>query len=92
MFLHYYGEYGARLNRTESVHEEKIHNERTYTFLCITPLFFYVPNVFVHRFEEVSVDDIINAGPWNAFRQQMRDGWEATTTPVCPSYQQFMRR
>ena len=82
MFLHFYGEYGARLNRTESVHEDNIYKERTYTFLCLTPLFFYVPNVFVRRFEEVSVDGITNAGPWNAFRQQMRSGWDATTTPV----------
>lgn len=82
MFFHYYGEYGARLDRKESVHEDNIHSDRTYIFLCILPLFFYVPNVFVRQFEEVSVDNLTNAGPWNAFRSQMRSGWEATTTPV----------
>ncbi|KIP03328.1 hypothetical protein PHLGIDRAFT_244963 [Phlebiopsis gigantea 11061_1 CR5-6] len=81
-FLHYYGEYGVRTSRTDSAYQDHIHSKRTYLFLCITALLFYVPNVFVHRFEEVCVDGITNVGPWNIFRRQMRNGWEATTIPI----------
>lgn len=83
MFLHYHGEYGARLNRTESVHYEQTPRERSILFEALNIMFFYMPQIYMQKFDQISVDGLTNATPWNEFRDQMRKGWEATTTPVC---------
>lgn len=89
MFLHYHGEHGARLNRTESVHfnSEHISHEPSLLFEALNIIFFYNPQIYMQRFDEISVDGLTNATPWNELRDHMRKGWEATTTPVSDDFQ-----
>ena len=82
MFLHYYGERGVRLNRNQSVHKEDIHSPPTYLFLWLSPLLFYMPDVYIRKIREMYVDRTVNEEPWNKFWEEMRRDWEMSTTPV----------
>ncbi|KAG6809935.1 hypothetical protein H0H92_014017 [Tricholoma furcatifolium] len=56
-FLNYYGQYGARLNYTQSVHgNEK--RKRTWLIRLLSPLLFVAPNVHLKALDELWVDEI----------------------------------
>ena len=57
MFLHYYGQDGARLNREQSVHYIEQEKPRpSYLFMLISCFLFYMPCVYMGKLNEVFVD------------------------------------
>ena len=83
MFLHYYGQQGARLNRNESVHfKEDLRRRRTCLFSLLSPVFFNLPNAYVEKLDNVFIDGMVNEGPWNKFWEDLRADWDRFLTPV----------
>ena len=83
MFLHYYGQDGARLNRDQSVHIVKQEIPRpTYWFMLVSFWLFYMPCVYRQKFNEVFVDSLLNEGHWSQLLENLRKDWEMTVTPV----------
>ncbi|GJE94010.1 hypothetical protein PsYK624_101780 [Phanerochaete sordida] len=82
MFLHYYGQDGARLNRDQSVHYVKSDLPRPrYLFLLVSSFLFYMPYVYKKKFDEVFVDSLLNEEHWRVLLENLRRDWEMTVTP-----------
>lgn len=81
-FLHLFGQRGARLDRAESIFVKNKPQKSTYLFLLLSPILFYMPDVYIKKLNEMFVDGIINEGPWNKFWNEMRSDWERSFTPV----------
>lgn len=61
MFLHYFGQDGARLNRDQSVHYVPQELPRpSYLFLLLSLFLFYMPCVYLKKLNEVYVDSLLN--------------------------------
>ena len=83
MFLHYYGQDGARLDRNKSVHRDKEPRPR-YLFLLLSTFLFYMPLVYKKKLDEVFVDSLLNEPHWMQLLDNLRKDWELTVTPVRP--------
>ncbi|KAK7676790.1 hypothetical protein QCA50_020258 [Cerrena zonata] len=81
-FYNYHGQPGARLNRDESLKEDTIHHPRSLTFLAISPLLFWMPDVYLVELEKIWVDETVNYRPWNKFIDELKRDWKASTTPA----------
>ncbi|EKM53067.1 uncharacterized protein PHACADRAFT_210792 [Phanerochaete carnosa HHB-10118-sp] len=82
MFLHYYGQDGARLDRDQSVHFVKKEIPRPrYIFLLFSYFLFYMPYVHKKKLDEVFVDSLLNEEHWNRLLENLRKEWEMTVTP-----------
>ncbi|GJE94016.1 hypothetical protein PsYK624_101840 [Phanerochaete sordida] len=80
MFLHYYGQDGARLNRNQSVRCVERPRPR-YIFLLVSSFLFYMPYVYKKKLDEVFVDTLLNEEHWMQFLDSLRKDWELTVTP-----------
>lgn len=86
MFLHYYGQDGARLNRDQSVYYVKQDLPRPkYIFLLFSFFLFYMPYVYKKKLDEVFVDSLLNEEHWKRLLENLRNDWEMTVTPVSHS-------
>jgi hypothetical protein len=83
MFFHFHGQRGVRLDRAQTVHSSNLHQDPGYLFSLISVLLFFMPDVYIRKLEEMSVDGLVNEIPWNQFRNDLRRDWETSITPVC---------
>ena len=90
MFLHYYGQDGARLNSAQSDHFVKQEIPRpTYWFMLFSQIFLYMPFAYREMFNQIFVDSLLNGSRWDEFLEILRKDWEMAVTPVrALSYEQ----
>ncbi|KAK7676796.1 hypothetical protein QCA50_020264 [Cerrena zonata] len=81
-FYNYHGQPSARLNRDESMSEENIHHPRSLIFLALSPLLFWMPDIYLAELERVWVDDTVNYTPWNKFMNKLIRDWKSSEMPA----------
>lgn len=74
-FIHYHGEYGARLNRDQSVHGSKGH-PRSWLIVCLAPVFFNAPMIHLQSLEKIWVDQTMSHLPWEQFIEKLKNDWQ----------------
>ena len=72
------------MNRDETMSGESIHRPRSLTFLLLSPLLFWLPDVYLADLEAVWVDETVNYRPWNKFFNKLTRDWKASEMPVRP--------
>ena len=73
------------MNRDETMSGESIHRPRSLTFLLLSPLLFWLPDVYLADLEAVWVDETVNYRPWNKFFNKLTRDWKASEMPVGPN-------
>jgi len=76
-FLNFYGQSGARLDFTHSVHGPK--RKQSFLIRILSPLLFYTPDVYLHSLEELWVDDLVRQVSWNKFFGRLDSEWIGLT-------------
>ena len=74
-FLNFYGQYGARLSRNQSVHGET-EQKRTLLISLISPFLYNAPDVHLRSLEQLFIDGTINRLPWGEFIGKMLSDWQ----------------
>lgn len=80
-FFHHYGQHSTRLIRQESVYNAA-GRRHTYIFLLVSPWFFYLPEVYLKKFDGMCVDRIVHERPWNEFWGEVHNDWRRAFIPV----------
>ncbi len=80
-FLDYHGQYGARLNREESVynHEPK---SRSLLIKILAPTLWNAPDAHLRALEKIWIDNTTSAVSWRQFIQKLKDEWQEFTLYV----------
>jgi hypothetical protein len=81
-FLHFYGEPGARLDRSKSAFKESIHSRRSLLFKAISVFLFFMPLVYMNEFDVLYVDQSVHYQFWRQFIGGLKKDWENSITPV----------
>ncbi|GJE94787.1 hypothetical protein PsYK624_109600 [Phanerochaete sordida] len=81
-FLHFHGEVGARLDRKDSAFRADIKRPRSFAFLCISPLLFFMPFVYLKELEKTYVDNSVHYYFWRQFIEGLKRDWENSITPA----------
>ncbi|KAL6300413.1 hypothetical protein BKA93DRAFT_829121 [Sparassis latifolia] len=74
-FLHFHGQYGARLCRDQSIYGEST-PARTLLIRIMSPIFFNAPDVHLRGLESLWIDGLINQLPWSNFIQRLKVDWQ----------------
>jgi len=72
-FLNFYGQPGARLDFTHSVHGKK--RQRSYLIRVLSPLLFYTPDSHLQSLDELWVDELLRLVSWNKFIEKLDHEW-----------------
>ncbi|KAF9465425.1 hypothetical protein BDZ94DRAFT_1253759 [Collybia nuda] len=78
-FHNFYGKYGARLSRTQTVYDLPKRSP-TWLIKAMSPLFFSAPDVHLKIMEGLWVDRLTLKGPWSSFFTQLLAEWKWYTT------------
>ena len=81
-FLNYYGERGSRIQRDDSVLEGSIRRSRSFFFLFLSPILFFMPSVYMDELEHVWIDRTVDWITWRRFITMLTRDWENSITPV----------
>ncbi|KAG6889441.1 hypothetical protein C0995_001209 [Termitomyces sp. Mi166 len=73
-FINYHGQYGARLNFSQSIHSDDL-PKRTWFIKIISLLLLSAPNVHLKSLNELWVDQITLKARWVKFFVKMNDQW-----------------
>lgn len=81
-FLNYHGQYGARLNRDQSVHN---HGPKPRSFLIKTlaPALYNAPYVHLQALEKTWIDETMCLQPWEQLIEKLRGEWQEFVLYVC---------
>jgi hypothetical protein len=72
-FLHFHGQYGARLERDVSVHGSE--NHKTIIGKIVSHILFFAPDTHLRVLENIWVDSTICHVPWNKFVSGLTAEW-----------------
>lgn len=75
-FRNFYGQYGARISRKQSVHRHPdIKFPHSYLIKFISPILFCAPDVHLRAMEGLWVDRLTVKWRWGAFFAKLNDEW-----------------
>ncbi|GJE96870.1 hypothetical protein PsYK624_130770 [Phanerochaete sordida] len=80
-FLSFWGETGARRTRSESALDCAA-AKRSWVFKRVSPIFFFMPFVYMQEFDQLYVDRTIHYHPWRIFIEGLKKDWENSITPA----------
>ncbi|KAH8101123.1 hypothetical protein BXZ70DRAFT_110114 [Cristinia sonorae] len=78
-FLNCHGEYGARLEKRQSVHGN-VRRHRSYLVRLTAPLLFFTPYSHLRSIEKLWVDGTVTHVSWIHFRTELTAGWQKSIT------------
>ena len=81
-FLHFYGEPGARLDRSDSAFKASVRRPRPWWFRILSFFFFFMPLVYMNEFDSLYVDDSVHYHFWRQFMSALKRDWDNSITPV----------
>ena len=90
-YMQFHGEPGVRLDREDSALNKSIERPLSLVFKLITPLLFYLPNVYTRDLDRVYIDDSIRLMQWKNFIGVVKRDWEALRIPVSTSLESSLR-
>ncbi|KAG6915529.1 hypothetical protein DXG01_011026 [Tephrocybe rancida] len=73
-FMNYHGQYGARLNQSQSVHNNK-KRKHTPLIKSFSPLLFSAPNTHLRTLEALWIDQLTLKVRWTAFFAKLNAQW-----------------
>lgn len=79
-FLHFYGEIGARLDRSDGALD--VQKPRSWVLTMISPFLFFMPLLYMKELERLYVDESIHYYFWRQFIAGLYRDWENSITPV----------
>ncbi|KDQ28115.1 hypothetical protein PLEOSDRAFT_1112866 [Pleurotus ostreatus PC15] len=74
-FANFWGEYGARLHREQSVHHPE-GRPRTWLITLLSPILFNAPDIHLRGLHLIFIDEVAAAQPWRAFIKKLGDEWQ----------------
>ncbi|KAL4268934.1 WW domain-containing protein [Pleurotus pulmonarius] len=74
-FANFWGEYGARLHREQSVHHPE-GRPRTWLITLLSPILFNAPDIHLRGLHLIFIDEVAAAQPWRAFIKKLNDEWQ----------------
>ncbi|KAF9501528.1 hypothetical protein BDN71DRAFT_1439137 [Pleurotus eryngii] len=74
-FANFWGEYGARLHREQSVHHPD-GRPRTWLITLLSPILFNAPDIHLRGLHLIFIDEVAAAQPWRAFIKKLGDEWQ----------------
>jgi len=74
-FLNFHGQYGARLSRKQSIHENGKHSRSTL-FKILSPILFSSPNVRLRTMTELWPDKFVIKDQWGDFFKELNEEWQ----------------
>jgi len=74
-FLNYYGQYGARLSRSQSIFEHQTRHPRSWLIKTLSPLLFASPNVHLNALEDLWVDRLTLKSRCEEFFLKLNTQW-----------------
>ncbi|KAF9465056.1 hypothetical protein BDZ94DRAFT_1320650 [Collybia nuda] len=80
-FHNFYGQYGARLARSQSIHGS-LQRRRSNLIKTLSPLLFSAPNVHLKVMEGLWVDKLTLKAPWSEFFAQLVEEWKGHTASI----------
>lgn len=81
-FLNLYGEFPARLARTQSI-LEPVGDQRSLLITALSPLLFFSPQVHLVTMENLWVDKIAIQFRWRRFYERLIQEWDTHAVQVC---------
>lgn len=78
-YLNLHGEQAARLNRHQSIHQER---HRSRFIKIMSPFLLYGPENHLRKLVKISVDSIVNKSSWFQYLQKLTDEWKELTLYV----------
>lgn len=85
----YYGVWGARLSRYQSVLQVSNPERRSKFFWAFSPFLFFIPHAQLKRVEPLVVDRSVITIHWDKFFQELQEEWNQTMTVVSWSSDTF---
>lgn len=81
-FLNFHGQYGARLNRSQSIHGAQ-KRQRTWLIKFLSPMLFAAPNTHLDAIEELWVDRLTLKRRCEEFFIKLNTQWGEHIVHVC---------
>ncbi|KAJ8518590.1 hypothetical protein ONZ45_g4343 [Pleurotus djamor] len=81
-FANFHGEYGARLQRDQSVHNPDGH-QRTLLIRIVAPFLFNAPDIHLRALHLIFPDGLASTPSWRAFIKKLNEEWQDFTINVC---------
>ena len=79
----FWGEPGARLSRSESAFKKEGKRGPSLFLRIVSPVFFFMPLLYMREFDDLYVDDTVHYRPWQVFiAKDLERDWENSITPV----------
>ena len=79
-FLHFYGELGARLDRSDG--DLDVPKRQSWVLTMLSPFLFFMPLLYMKELERLYVDESIHYYFWRQFIAGLYRDWENSITPV----------
>ena len=79
--LQFHGEQGARISRLDSAFHASS-RPRTLIFTLLSPLLFFMPNIYLKELERLYVDQTIHYDFWAQFMTSLKSDWDGSIIPV----------
>lgn len=73
-FLNFHGQYGARLNRSQSIHSDR-HPPRSWLIITLSPLLFAAPGAHFKMMKKFRVDGLTVTAHWAEFFSSLNKQW-----------------
>jgi len=74
-FLYFHGQKNARLDKHQTVHDERT-RERTFFITILSPILFLAPEVHLQEIEKLWTDEIIIDAAWKGFVPKLLEEWQ----------------
>ncbi|KAF4570131.1 hypothetical protein EYR36_009937 [Pleurotus pulmonarius] len=74
-FANFWGEYGARLHREQSVHHPN-GIPCTWLITVLSPFFFNAPDVHLRALHLIFIDEVASTQPWRTFIKKLNEEWQ----------------
>lgn len=76
-FHNFYGDYGARLSRTQSVHDPLGRRSRSYLIKILSPILFSAPDVHLKAMDDLWVDRFALKSILSNFFDTLVEEWKS---------------
>ncbi|EKM55078.1 uncharacterized protein PHACADRAFT_255433 [Phanerochaete carnosa HHB-10118-sp] len=81
-FMAFWGEPGARLTRSEGALQKDTEKRHSWFLILVSPIFFFMPFLYMQEFEGLYVDKTVHYYPWRMFIDGLKKDWENSITPA----------
>lgn len=74
-FISLYGEKGARLTSSQSIHSTSKTSSDSWVLKLVSPFMFLGPTIHARRLKNLTLDSVVSKSKWSKLRGRLVDEW-----------------